>query len=199
MNMKTNVGGMIFGKNLKARFSSIVLSFLTIIIVTGSAYAQQEVTITGQVTDANNEPLPGVNVLVKGTNLGTSTDVNGRYAININGNVILIFSMIGFKDIEVKTGNYDQNNIDMTLYEETIGLDELTVVGYSEVETRHIASSVAEIDMGKIETQSISKMEEAFSGTIPGVVMMQENNIPGEFRVIFVSVERVPCRMPRHW
>src|SRR5699024_8923286 len=55
-----------------------------------------------------------------------------------------------------------------------------TVVGYSEIETEHVASSVAKVDMEKIETQTITKMEEAFSGTIPGVVMRKTNNMPGD-------------------
>src|SRR5699024_475555 len=140
----------------------------------------QDRTIEGKVTDESDIAMSGDNVLVKGTNVGTATDEGGRYEIKVDGDVTLIFSMIGFKEVEVATREYDSNVINITMEEETIGLDEVTVVGYSEIETEHVASSVAKVDMEKIETQTITKMEEAFSGTIPGVVIRRVHNIPGE-------------------
>lgn len=160
----------------------IILKIIGLLILglTTLQLQAQDRTIEGKVTDESDIAMPGVNVLVKGTNVGTATDEGGRYEIKVDGDVTLIFSMIGFKEVEVATREYDSNVINITMEEETIGLDEVTVVGYSEIETEHVASSVAKVDMEKIETQTITKMEEAFSGTIPGVVMRKTNNMPGD-------------------
>src|SRR5699024_6147842 len=93
------------------------------------------------------------------------------------GEVTLIFSMVGFEQVEVTTDG--RSKIDIVLQEGTVGLDEVTVVGYSEVDTEHLASSVSEVEMDDIQTRSIAKLEEAFSGTVPGVTLMQGSNLPG--------------------
>src|SRR5699024_7142316 len=103
----------------------------------------------------------------------------GLYQITISRDVTLIFSMLGYRDTEISTGSYDQDEIDIVLYEESLHLDEVTVTGYSEVESRHVASSVASVDMEDLKSGPIFKLQEAFSGTIPGVTLMQGNNLPG--------------------
>ncbi|WP_221929905.1 SusC/RagA family TonB-linked outer membrane protein [Fodinibius sediminis] len=157
--------------------NKLLLVFSLLVFCSSAALAQEKRTIEGTVTDAEGIPLPAVNVLVKGSNVGTSTDAEGHYEISVSGDVTLIFSMMGFEDKELNTEGKDR--IDVVLYEETIGLDEVTVVGYSEVETQHLASSVADVDMENIQTRSIAKLEEAFSGTLPGVTLMQGSNLPG--------------------
>ncbi len=135
--------------------------------------------ITGLVVDANGIPLPGVNVLVKGTNIGIMTDLDGRFEINANEGTVLIFSMLGFKEKEVNLKNQDSSNITVVLYESSTQLEEVVVVGYNTVEKKHIASSIEELDMDLIKSRPITKLEEAFNGTIPGVTLMQGNNLPG--------------------
>lgn len=157
----------------------LLFAFSFFIFFSSFAIAQEGRTIQGIVTDSEGKSLPGVNVLVKGSNAGTSTNAEGRYEISINGDATLIFSMIGFQDTEVNTRDHEQDKIDITLYEETVGLDEVTVVGYSEVETQHVASSVVDVDMENIQTRSMAKLQEAFSGTLPGVTLMQGSNLPG--------------------
>lgn len=133
--------------------------------------------IVGTVTNSENQPLEAATVLIKGSNTGTATDNNGNYEISISEEVTLIFSMIGYSAQEIPTEG--KSRIDMQLLEEGVGMDEVVLVGYSEVEKKHVASSVAQMDMEKARYRPIFKMQEAFSGTIPGVTRLQGSNLPG--------------------
>uniref|UniRef100_UPI0030EC57F6 TonB-dependent receptor plug domain-containing protein n=1 Tax=uncultured Cyclobacterium sp. TaxID=453820 RepID=UPI0030EC57F6 len=99
------------------------------------------------------------------------------YSISVPGEVTLIFNMIGFNGQEISTEG--KNTIDVTLQESSVDLNEVVVVGFSEVERQHLASSVEQLDMDLVKSRPIFKLEEAFSGTIPGVTLMQGNNLPG--------------------
>jgi TonB-linked SusC/RagA family outer membrane protein len=137
----------------------------------------QQRTIQGQVTDETGFPVPGVNVLIKGSNVGSTTDSDGNYQITISEEVTLIYSMIGFADQEISTNG--RSRIDVELSEESVALGEVVVMGYNEVERRHLASSIDEMDVDKIKTRPLAKLEQAFSGTISGVTLLQGNNLPG--------------------
>ena len=163
--------------NLKATISSTLTPNQINNLIRAANYIQSKVT--GLVTDANGIPLPGVNVLVKGTNIGIMTDLDGRFEINANEGVVLIFSMLGFKEKEVNVKDQDSTNITVVLHESSTQLEEVVVVGYNTVEKKHIASSIEELDMDLINSRPISKLEEAFNGTLSGVTLMQGNNLPG--------------------
>ncbi len=140
-------------------------------------YGQQR-SITGSVADSAGSPVPGATVLIKGTNIGTAAGADGRYEIKVpNNNVTLIFTSIGFQDREVAVGN--QSVINIRLMQSGKDLDGVVVMGFSTVERRHVASSVAQMDMKQAKTRPIAKLQEAFSGTIPGVTMQQGTNLPG--------------------
>ena len=140
-------------------------------------YGQQR-NITGSVADSAGSPIPGATVLIKGTNIGTAAGADGRYEIKVpNNNVTLIFTSIGFQDREVAVGS--QSVINVRLMQAGKDLDGVVVVGFSTVERRHVASSVAQMDMKQAKTRPIAKLQEAFSGTIPGVTMQQGTNLPG--------------------
>lgn len=135
-------------------------------------------TLTGQVVDQDGEPLIGVNVLVKGTNQGTATDFSGNFILNnIDDNATLLVSYIGYQTIEVKVDG--RSTIKITLLEDSQVLDEVVVVGYNTVERKHVASSIESVDMSKVQTRPIQKLQEGFSGTVAGVTMMQGSNLPG--------------------
>lgn len=138
---------------------------------------QQQKRVFGTVTDQNGETLPYVTVLVKGANIGTTTDENGIYEINLSGDVTLIFSYMGFRDYEVSTAG--KTKLDVTLLENNVTLDEVVVTGYNSVERKHLASSIESVDMDRVVSRPIVKLEEAFAGTIPGVTMLRGSNLPG--------------------
>src|SRR5690606_9557341 len=138
----------------------------------------QQRTIRGKVTDASGLYLAGVNVLIKGSNAGTTTDENGDYQLTVTDDVILIFSMVGYRPVEISTKG--QQTINAVLEEESRSIDEVVVVGYNTVERQHIASSIAQLDMNVAKSRPIVKLQQAFSGTLPGVTVMQSSNLPGE-------------------
>lgn len=91
--------------------------------------APKGITINGTVRDAQQNPLIGVNVIIKGTTIGTTTDMNGNYFLEVpNQDAILTFSYIGFESQEVKVGG--QININVNMEEESNNLEEVVVVGY---------------------------------------------------------------------
>lgn len=157
--------------------SRLKLIFIFALFFTALQLQAQQRTIQGQVTDETGFPIPGVNILIKGSNVGSTTDADGDYQITINEEVTLIYSMIGFGEQEISTNG--RSRIDVVLAEESMALGEVVVVGYSEVERRHLASSIDEMDVDKVKTMPISKLEQAFSGTISGVTLLQGNNLPG--------------------
>ena len=105
---------------------------------------QQQIIITGAVTDVNGEPLPGVTVMIKGTTQGTATGADGAFSLSVpNENAIIVFSFIGFASQEMAVGN--QRTINMVLSEDTRQIDEVVVIGYGTVAKRELTSAVSHI------------------------------------------------------
>ena len=114
----------------KALYQLIARSMLVLILsfVFLSSFAQGR-TITGVITDDGGVPLPGVNVVVKGTTTGTITDLNGKFSINVLGNeTTLSFTYVGYVGQEIQVGT--QTTINVTLKEELQQLNEVVVIGY---------------------------------------------------------------------
>lgn len=104
----------------------------------------QQRTVSGRVTDAQNQPMPGVNILEKGTLNGTMTDIDGRFTMNVaSANSVLVFSFVGYTSQEITVGA--QTTINVSLVESAIGLDEIVVVGYGTQQKRAISGSVANV------------------------------------------------------
>lgn len=137
----------------------------------------QQRMVSGTVRDEGGNPLAAANVLIKGSTVGTVTDDAGRYQIGINGEATLMFTLMGYQEVEENTRN--RTRIDVVLRSETRDIDEVVVTGYSQIERRHVASSVAEMNMERVTNRPLFKLEEAFSGTVPGVTMLQGSNLPG--------------------
>ena len=157
---------------------NIFTMFLFIVLLNPFAYAQQNKQINGTIKDNQNRPVVNASVLVKGTNLGTASDAGGNFEINVPENATtLIFSAVGYEDQEVSIQN--KTKLSVVLAEKNVGIDEVVVVGFSTVDRKHLASSVSQMDMEQTKSRPIMKMEQAFSGTIPGVTMLQGNSLPG--------------------
>ncbi len=144
----------------------------------GISNLQQQV-IKGKVHDTKGNLLSAVSILLKGSNTGTSSNTKGEFQLTLPDGKkgTLIFSAVGFKQLEIPINNKSELNVIMDADE--VGLDEVVVVGFSEVDKKHVASSVSQMDMEKIKNRPIFKMQDAFSGTIPGVTMMRGNSMPG--------------------
>jgi len=106
--------------------------------------SDQQKTVSGRVTDASGEALPGVNIIEKGTLNGAISDFDGRYTISVaSSNSVLVFSFVGYTSQELTVGS--QTTVNVTLAESAIGLDEIVVVGYGTQQKRTVSGSVANV------------------------------------------------------
>ena len=156
-----------------------------LIVISPYSSVMQGVVISGTVTDATGEPLPGVTVMVKGTTQGTATDANGAYSLQIpNENTTLVFSFIGFAAQEMVVGN--RRSINVILTEDSRQLEEVVVIGYGTASTKKLTTSVARMDAQKLADLPITNVADAFTGNISGVMIEQGSGAPGALPVIRV-------------
>lgn len=151
------------------------LSLLAVMMCVGAAVAFAQ--ITGTVTDSQNEPLPGVSVLIKGTQQGVSTDLDGNYAINAKKGQVLVFRYVGMKTQEVAVK--DSKVINVQLKDGDAALDEVVVVGYGQQKRGTITgavSSVAGKDLLNAPTMSISNL---VGSRVAGISAKQTSGQPG--------------------
>jgi Outer membrane cobalamin receptor protein len=152
-----------------------------------SLYAQK-VTLTGKVTAVKDkEPIIGVTVLVKGTNQGTMTDLEGNYSLsNVPGNATIVYSMVGYKKQTVNVNG--KSVINVSLDEDVSVLDEVVVVGYGAVKKSDLTSSISTVKGEDIKTLSSGNAMNALQGKINGVQISSSGG-PGDApRVIIRGV-----------
>ena len=129
---------------------------------------QQGIQITGTVTDADGESLPGVNVVIKGTQRGALTNADGMYSLTVpNGNVTLVFSFVGFASQEILVG--DKRKIDITLSEESLQIEEVVVVGYGTQKKANLTGAVGVVSSDKLENRPIASSAQGLQGLIPSL------------------------------
>ncbi len=140
---------------------------------------RQVVVVSGSVTDAeNNLSLPGVNVLVRGTTIGTSTDGDGKFTIEIpDENAILLFSFIGYQTKEVAVGN--QTVIDVILETDVTSLQDVIVVGYGTQKKSDLTGSVGSVKSEEIQERQLPSVAQALAGRIAGVAVSVNSGRPG--------------------
>ncbi len=135
-------------------------------------------TIQGTVTSATDgEPIPGVNVILKGTSQGVATDFDGKYSIDASSNDVLVFSFLGFKTMEQLVGN--QTNIDVVLEEDAAKLDEIVVVGYGTAKRSDLTGALTSVSSRDFEKQPLSDVSQALQGRAAGVQVTQNSGAPG--------------------
>ena len=129
-----------------------------------------ELEVSGRVTDESDDPMPGVNVFMKGTTTGTTTDLDGRYTINVSGeNAVLVFSFIGFITQEVAVGN--RTIIDIKLAQDIVSLEEIVVVGYGTQEKKDLTGAVTTISNKELLPGAFNSPLQMIDGKIPGVTI----------------------------
>lgn len=136
-------------------------------------------TITGKVTDAaTQQPMAGVNVIVKGTTTGTTTDADGRFAIDAGDTDVLVFSFIGFKTFETQVNG--RSVIEVTMEEDITGLQEVEVnAGYWKVADRERTGNISKVTAKEIQKQPVSNPLAALQGRVPGLEIIQQTGVPG--------------------
>ena len=154
--------------------------FITCVFCTAhfSAFAQN-ISVSGTVTDANGEPIPGVSVLVKGnTTLGTVANNNGAYQITVpSASSVLQFSFIGFTTVEKVVGS--QRIIDVTMKEEVSTLDEVVVVAYGTQKKNSLTSAISSVQTNELLKSPTTSLGNALAGRLPGLGAIQYSGLPG--------------------
>ncbi|MBT8187131.1 MAG: SusC/RagA family TonB-linked outer membrane protein, partial [Croceitalea sp.] len=126
-------------------------------------------TISGTVVDSNGAPLPGANVVVKGTSNGTQTDFDGNYTITADSNATLVFSYIGFTKQEIAING--QTTINVTMSEDANQLSEVVVLGYASQTRGDLTGSVASVDVSEATKTPLVNAAEALEGRVTGVTV----------------------------
>ena len=124
-------------------------------------------SITGKVMDADGEALIGVNVLVKGTDRGTITDIDGSYTIDANPGDVLVFSYVGFRDQEVVVGSEGSYNV--TLDADGKLLEEVVVIGYGTQKKSHLTGAISKVSADDLEALPLARVDDALVGRVSGV------------------------------
>jgi TonB-linked SusC/RagA family outer membrane protein len=138
----------------------------------------QERTITGTVTSAeDNSGLPGVSVIVKGTSVGTVTDIEGAYTLGVPNNSTLVFSYVGFVSEEVVVGN--QSVVNIVLTPDLTQLEEIVVVGYGTVKKSDLTGSVSSVKSEELTAYPALGTVQALQGRAAGVQITSNNGEPG--------------------
>jgi TonB-dependent SusC/RagA subfamily outer membrane receptor len=140
--------------------------------------ADNYIRINGTIKDKDRNPMPGVNILVKGTNLGTASDIDGNFFLEVpDKNAVLQFQFIGFESQEIKVGN--QININVILKENETALEEVVVVGYGSQKRVSVVGSITTIEPGKLKAGTTRSMSNNLAGQLAGVIGVQRSGEPG--------------------
>ena len=157
--------------NRKLAFSLLLGAFAL------SSWAQQAGTVKGTVKDADNNPVIGATVVVKGTTQGTTTDIDGNYTIHVAPGQVLEFSYVGMQPSSVTVGN--SNEINITMADGEL-LDEVVVIGYGTVKKSHLTGAVSSVSAKDLQASVARSASSALQGRIAGVTVSTPNGQPGE-------------------
>lgn len=156
----------------------IALGVLLVALTADVSSAQSRQTITGTVTDlADGSPVPAVNVIVKGTLIGTSTNIDGTYSLSVPTDAeILVFSSIGYVTQEVMIEG--RSTIDVELSQDVQFLDDVVVVGYGSQDEKEITSSVATLDEAEFNKGNVNAPAQLLQGKVPGLSIYNKGGDP---------------------
>lgn len=159
-------------------YHSAWLLLIVLWTIPGEAFSQ--VSITGKVTSRENgETLPGVNVVLKNSSIGSVTGMDGQFQLEIpDPNGILIFSFIGFSSQEVPLNG--RSILDVVMTEDTQGLDEVIVVGYGTQRKATLTGSISSTDEKMIKKAPVTSLSNSLSGLLPGLTTLNRSGAPGE-------------------
>ncbi|WP_229208761.1 SusC/RagA family TonB-linked outer membrane protein [Dyadobacter luticola] len=155
-----------------------ITMFIVLIFATIGLANAQEIIVKGVIRDQQKQSLPGASVLVKGTQTGTVTDVEGNYSIPVpNGEAVLVVSFIGYETKEIAVGN--QTQIDVVLGGDQKTLNEIVVIGYGTQKRGDVTTSIASVSTKDIEERPILQAAQALQGKAAGVQVTQPSGKPG--------------------
>jgi TonB-linked SusC/RagA family outer membrane protein len=161
------------------KVKSFKFCFLSIIMIglCSGAYAQK--TITGTVTDERGEEIIGASIVVKGTTIGTSSDISGKFSINVPEKGTLAISYISYQTQEIPIGN--ETSLQIRLKEDVELLDEVVVVGYGIQKKATLTGAVTAVSDKQLQDKgTLSSPLQAMQGQVPGVIITRNSSAPGD-------------------
>ena len=180
-----------FQKPLNVLILSILFSVIFALNISAEDYSRltpsvntpestmQAITVTGVVTDEFGDPLPGVNVSIKGTTQGVSTNAGGAFSLSVpDQNATLVFSYIGFTSQETVVGA--QRTINIIMVEDTRQIEEVVVIGYGAVRKSDLTGAVASVSERHFTDQPITRLDQAINGRVPGVSIITNSGSPDQ-------------------
>lgn len=179
---------LIFSKDLSVKFLTLHLAAIIFILFfsTLSLQAQQteaQNTVKGSVTSsADGEPLPGVNIAIKGSNTGTITDIDGNYLISVNPSDTLVFSFIGYTTQEILVGQ--QTTVNVILEEDYLLINEVVVVGYGTLRRSDLTGAVSSVGEEEMTQVSLADPVQALQGRVAGMQVLNSSGDPGSAPII---------------
>tara|TARA_R110002050_G_scaffold73380_3_gene157930 strand:+ start:6418 stop:9504 length:3087 start_codon:yes stop_codon:yes gene_type:complete len=165
----------LFFNCLKEQGKTLILTLALFLCFSMIGMAQS--VVTGTVTDKANLPLPGANIIIKGTTTGTQTDFDGNFSIEAASGDVLVISYLGYVAQEIAIT--DKTNLTITLVEDTSQLDEVVVVGYGTKSKRKLISAVSTIDEETLKKQPVPNVSNALEGLASGLFVSQGSGEPG--------------------
>ena len=162
----------------RCRPITLALTF-AILLLNFSMVAAQTKTITGTIIDEDGLSIPGANVVIKGTSIGTVSNIDGQYTLTavVTPDDVLQISFIGFVTQEIVIGT--QTQINVKLQSDAMNMDEVVVVGYGVQKKSLVTGAISSIQATQLESSSVSRVEEAMQGRTAGVFVLPESGSPG--------------------
>jgi TonB-linked SusC/RagA family outer membrane protein len=154
-----------------------IYTLLVLLVFSVTSALAQEKNVSGTVTDHSGIPLPGVNVLVKGTTTGTQTDFDGNYNISVAVGQTLVFSYVGQKTTERRVGS--ANTINVQMEEGAQALDEVVVVGYGVTTKQSYTGTAKVVKAEELEKKNVTNVSQALQGEVPGMTVINTSGQPG--------------------
>lgn len=146
---------------------------------TESEWVERAIPVSGQVTEPDGMPVPGVNILEKGTTNGTNTDAEGRFTLNTtSASPVLVFSAIGYVTQEITVGTL--STIDVKLLSDVKALNEVVVVGYGTQKRANVTGAISTVTIDdKIASRSLTNVSSGLAGLVPGLAVTQSTGMAG--------------------
>ena len=156
-----------------------LLTCLLLLGFSGFVFAQENIVVTGIVTDTNKEPMIGVNVSVADMpGLGAITDINGKYSLKTPPYHKIVFSYIGYEKLEVLVKEQRVVNVVMKESSAT-SIDEVVITGTGIQKKLTVTGAITNVDVEELKTTPSTSMADALAGVVPGIQAMQANGRPG--------------------
>lgn len=160
---------------MKTKRILMLLSVLALFMSVPFAVSAAPITVNGTVVDETGEPVIGATVMVKGTSVGASTDLDGKFSFQAEKGAKIIVTSVGYTSVEVKV----QPELKITLKEDQALLDEVVVIGYGQVKRRDVTTAISTVDKKEIQNRPLVTAGQALQGKAAGVQVIQGTGQPG--------------------